>query len=237
MAVALGDGIALHVVHFFAARDLIWLEDFEAAQARLEACIALQEETGAHGLLASAPILARGWCDLHQGDAEGGLARIEGGLAGWPYRGFRASYLGELAAAQARCGRAVDRLAEFQASIAVPEENGPLNRGRVYRLYGDVLATLSEPALEKAEEAYRKAIRVCEAHGDRVDGLAASIALAEVLADTERRAEGRAALRKAYEAFTEGHTAPLLQRAKAVLAGASTESVGMGRPETRNPVP
>jgi len=71
--------------------------------------------------------------------------------------------------------------------------------------------------LEQAEAGFREAIDLARSMGARAWELRATMSLARLLRDTDRREEARTTLGEIYNWFTEGFDTADLKNAKALL--------------------
>ena len=87
----------------------------------------------------------------------------------------------------------------------------------VHRIKGELTLLQSKDA-SAAEQSFTKAIEVARRQRAKSLELRATISLARLLRDTDRRGEARATLAKIYNQFTEGLNTPDLKEAKSLLA-------------------
>jgi class 3 adenylate cyclase len=85
------------------------------------------------------------------------------------------------------------------------------------RLKGELLIAKDTTTAAPVEECYRKAIQVARKQDAKSWELRASVSLARLLRDTNRRDEARATLTEIYDWFTEGFDTADLKNAKALL--------------------
>ena len=85
------------------------------------------------------------------------------------------------------------------------------------RLKGELLLRQGRSRQSAAESAFRTAIEVARAQQARWWELRATVSLARLLCDTNRRDEARAMLAEIYNWFTEGFDTADLKDAKALL--------------------
>jgi len=90
-----------------------------------------------------------------------------------------------------------------------------LNRPETLRLRGQLRLKLGQ--LEQAEAGFREAIDLARSMGARAWELRATMSLARLLRDTDRREEARTTLGEIYNWFTEGFDTADLKNAKALL--------------------
>jgi tetratricopeptide (TPR) repeat protein len=119
-----------------------------------------------------------------------------------------------LAQTQALNGNLVDALRTIGAALkANPEEL--YVRPETYRVRGELRLKRGERG--KAEADFREAISIARRMGAKSWELRATSSLAQLLRDTNRRAEARAMLSEIYNWFTEGFDTADLKAAKALL--------------------
>ena len=87
----------------------------------------------------------------------------------------------------------------------------------VHRIKGELTLLQSKDA-SAAEQSFTKAIEIARRQRAKSLELRATISLARLLRDTDRRGEARATLAKIYNQFTEGLNTPDLKEAKSLLA-------------------
>lgn len=93
----------------------------------------------------------------------------------------------------------------------------PLCRAELDRLKGE-LTLLKDPRREaEAESSFRQAIEVARHQSTRLFQLRATMSLARLLIDTDRRDEARTVLADIFGWFTEGLDTPDLKDARALL--------------------
>jgi class 3 adenylate cyclase/tetratricopeptide (TPR) repeat protein len=105
-------------------------------------------------------------------------------------------------------------LATVEESLGQPQRDAD---AELYRLRGELLLASVSPDEAQAERSFRKAIQVARGQTARFYELRASISLARLLRETNRRDEARAMLLDIYGWFTEGFDTADLKDAKALL--------------------
>jgi tetratricopeptide (TPR) repeat protein len=188
----------------------------EAAHEVAQAEIALAEEHGFRDHLNSARAL-RGWAISEFGDTEQGIAELEPVAALGPsVFQMRASEM--LAQAYARVGRSDRALAVIDADLAVFRKSGTrFYEAERHRLKGEATLIRDSSATDDAEACFRKAIEIARGQSAKWWELRATVSLARLLRNTNRRDEGRAMLAEIYNWFTEGFDTADLKDAKALL--------------------
>jgi predicted ATPase len=153
------------------------------------------------------------------GQGQEGLSLITQGIAGLRATGAVAgmpSALMNLAFAYARLGQPVDGLnclAEAAQIIETIDER--LTEATLHSLRGVLLNATGDPSA--AERSYHQAIAVAKLQSAKLLELRASISLARLWYQQDRRGEARDLLATIYGWFTEGFDAPILKEAKALL--------------------
>jgi predicted ATPase len=123
-----------------------------------------------------------------------------------------------LARVYARLGRTDDALATINEELARFERWGAhVGEPELYRLKGEVILRSDPSAAVEAETYCRKAIEIARGHSAKWFELRATVGLARLLRDTNRRDEARAMLSEIYKWFTEGFDTADLKDAKALL--------------------
>src|SRR5262249_16433359 len=87
----------------------------------------------------------------------------------------------------------------------------------LYRLKGELLLMQGAPNAAEAEHLLRAAIEIARRQSGRALELRATVSLARLLRDTNRRGEAHAMLADIYNWFTEGFDTADLKDAKALL--------------------
>jgi predicted ATPase len=109
-------------------------------------------------------------------------------------------------------------LALIAQSVELVEKNQVRYvESEVHRIKGE-LTLLQAKDASAAEQSFMKAIEAAGMQRAKSLGLRASISLARLLGDTDRRDEARATLTGIYNQFTEGLNTPDLKEAKSLLA-------------------
>jgi predicted ATPase len=162
-----------------------------------------------------------GWAILEQGLGEQGLEKMAesiafhesiGGTPGTPWR------RGELAEGYAKNGGLNDAREELRRAVEAADQSGQHFFDAELRRIGGEIALRSDPPDKMAAERYfREAISVANLQEARWWQLRATMSLARLLRDTNRRDEARAMLAEIYNWFTEGFDTADLKDAKALL--------------------
>ena len=155
------------------------------------------------------------------GQVSEGLVEMTIGIAGCQQlRGVpRLQYLIALhAEATARAGRVEDALTSLSEALTHVEQTGEqVDYAEMLRLRGELLLMRDRAATAEAENSFRAALEVARAQEAKWWELRATVSLAQLLRDTNRREEGRAMLMDIYTWFTEGFDTTDFKEAKALL--------------------
>jgi class 3 adenylate cyclase/tetratricopeptide (TPR) repeat protein len=199
----------------FAAMIRIQRREPESVRALAEALIAFAEKHGLRERLAEGRSL-RGWAMVELGQTEQGLAELEaGGTSSIGVSLFRTESLIEVYLRMAGAEQAVNRLDEELSRF---ERSGAhLHEPELQRLKGEAILMRDSSATAEAEACFRKAIEIATGQSAKWWELRATVSLARLLRDTDRRDEARAMLAQIYNWFTEGFDTADLKDAKALL--------------------
>ena len=137
-----------------------------AAQQAAERAQAI---AGTYGfpLFAAIAGVFRGWSLSEAGEPEHGVSAIEENLARLDATGarmMRDCFLGLLAEAHHRAGRAEDALASIDQALA-QVDTGPFYEAELHRLRGELLLTANPNQARDAEESLRRAVAVARTQG------------------------------------------------------------------------
>jgi class 3 adenylate cyclase/tetratricopeptide (TPR) repeat protein len=189
----------------------------EAARELAEAAIALAEESG-FGIWRAFGGMERGWALAESGQVEKGIEELEAN-APVPHRSSflvpQRSFL--LAQFYIRLGRADRALKLLDETLAGVEVTGKDYRAGLHKLKGEAILMRDSSATAESEKCFRKAIEIARGQSARWWELRATVSLARLLRDTNRREEARAMLSEIYNWFTEGFDTADLKDAKALL--------------------
>jgi serine phosphatase RsbU (regulator of sigma subunit) len=170
-------------------------------------------------LYSAAGILLRGRLDEGLALLQRGLDayRATGACLGLPY------YLSLLGEAFTQAGRFDDARGAFEDALALVEKNDErFQEAELHRLRGELL--LAEANDEAAaEESFRRALETARSQKSRAWELRATLSLARLWRQQGRRHEAFTALTTAFDSFTEGHAAPDLMDAAALLKDLGNE--------------
>jgi class 3 adenylate cyclase/predicted ATPase len=166
--------------------------------------------------------MIQGWALAEQGHPAEAIAQIEQGLREWKAMGQElecSHFLGLLAEAHARAGRPDEGLAILAEALSVAHRIGEgLWEAELYRLRGELLLATDSPSrLVAADESFQKAISAARARGAKAQELRATISLARLWQQRDRRDEARQALAEIYRWFAEGLDTRDLTEARTLL--------------------
>jgi predicted ATPase len=196
--------------------------DVETAQELAEACIAHSSEHRFPFWLLVGN-MCHGWTLAQQGQAEKGIAELEGGLSQYRAMGGAASQshlsamLGEAYGRSGQVQKGLSILAEALAIVDRTEER--YFEAEIHRLKGALQHRRGQQA--DAEASFQKAIAVARQQGARSWELRATMSLCRLWEQQGKREEARRKLAKIYGWFSEGFDTPDLSDARALLASLS----------------
>ena len=163
--------------------------------------------------------LVRGWALAATGHVSEGVAELRAGLAARDaIREFGAQphYKGWLAEACGRIGRVEEGL-ELIASVLDREHEILVYEPELHMVRASLLLVRDPTATEEASNCMRTALEIAKGHGSKSWELRATLGLARLLRDTNRREEAGSMLADIYGWFTEGFDTADLKDAKALL--------------------
>jgi class 3 adenylate cyclase/tetratricopeptide (TPR) repeat protein len=187
-----------------------------------EEAIAITTENGFTEWIGQAR-LYQGWALAELGQLDVGVTEMQAAVAGfrqvlggttiWPQY-----TIALLANGYARMGRVEEALIMLNDALIRIEETGEKGaKAEILRLKGEVLLMGDRSATAEAEKCFRAALEVARAQEAKWWQLRASVSLARLLRDTNRRDEARTILDEIYNWFTEGFDLLDLKEAKALL--------------------
>ncbi len=192
----------------------------DIARAHCEEAIALSEENGFAEWLPWGRFI-NGWALFDFGQVIEGLAEMDAGITGFRRLGGvpRLQYLIAVrAGAIARIGRVDEALTILNETLAYIGRSGDnAEHAEMLRLKGEVVLMHDRSASAEAEKCFREALEVARRQEAKWWELRATVSLARVLGDIDRRDEARAILAKIYNWFKEGFDLLDLKEAKALL--------------------
>jgi predicted ATPase/class 3 adenylate cyclase len=210
LAYALGCAAVLH--------QLRW--EWQAAQERAEAAIALSREQGFTLWLAMGTIL-RGRALTAQGQQAEGMALMRQGLAAYRATGTAVAqsyFLALLAEAYGKGGKAEEGLSRLAEALTAVDQHGErFYEAELCRLKGELLLTASAAQHAEAQACFQQALAVARRQEAKSWELRAAMSLSRLLQQQGKRAEAHELMVPIYGWFTEGFDTTDLQEAKALL--------------------
>jgi predicted ATPase len=193
------------------------------AQVVVESAESLIKRSAEHGItdwLDWATCL-RGWAMAALGDHEEEIAQIRESLAALGAKGagvWRPYFLCMLAEAYMETGRVDQGLSTLTEALnAADKHEERQHEAQIYRLKGDLLLRQASSNAAEAQQCFERAIEVARRQSAKSLELRATVSLARLLAEQERRDEARTMLADIYSWFTEGFDTADLKDAKALL--------------------
>jgi class 3 adenylate cyclase/tetratricopeptide (TPR) repeat protein/ribosomal protein L40E len=162
----------------------------------------------------------QGWTLTAAGRAEEGIAEMRRGVSDPRFAAtvMRALLSVTLAETCGKNGRAQEGLDLVAKDLATAEQTGlRATEAELHRLKGELLLIKNVRQMVEAERYLRTAIDIAHRQGARLFELRATVSLARLLRNTNRRAEANNILAEIYNWFTEGFDLPDLREAKALL--------------------
>jgi class 3 adenylate cyclase/predicted ATPase len=226
-------------------------------QKQAEAAMTLAAEHGFAMELAWGTIF-HGLALAEQGQQQEGIAQIREGLAAWQATGgevFRPGWIAQLAEVYGQIGKTVEGLALLADALGMVNKTGErLHEAELYRLKGELTLQAAnqkskgkgqkakietnprsltpDPQGEgEAEACFLKAIDISRKQQAKSLELRATMSLARLWQQQDKRDEARQMLSEVYGWFTEGFDTKDLQEAKALLK--ELEGTGIQRQSER----
>jgi DNA-binding winged helix-turn-helix (wHTH) protein/predicted ATPase len=170
--------------------------------------------------------ILRGWARAKRGDFSGGIDEIRRGLKTYEeigiehLRPFSLVLLAEAYGEAAEIVTSLDLLAEARTIVEATGER--FLEPELYRLKGEMTLRLADARSsidfeDQALESFHRAIMIARDQGTKSLELRATISLACLLRDSDRRPEAYSVLSAIYNWFTEGFETRDLVAAKALL--------------------
>ena len=192
----------------------------EKAQAAGDEQIAIATEQG-FAFWHATGTLYRGAGLVLQSDVEGGLSLLVEGLEAYRATGAELAlpyYLSVLGDGYTRAGRFEEALTALDEGLSIVEKNDDrFAEAELHRLRGELLLAESHERFGEAEECFARAIDSARRQQGKAWELRATMSMARLWKERDRRNEARAALSVAYAHFAGGWTTPDLSDAKALL--------------------
>ena len=131
---------------------------------------------------------------------------------------WRTYNMAQLAEAYGAAGRTSDGLEATAEALGLVQQNGETWwEAEIHRLHGELLLKQNRAKSAEAQVSLKRAIEIGHKQGAKSLELRATVSLARLLRDTNRRDEARAMLADIYNWFTEGFDTADLKDAKALL--------------------
>ena len=197
-----------------------WRREARAARETAERLMALSTEHGFIFWLAVANIL-HGWAMAEQGRNQEAIAQIQEGLAALRAAGAeveRPENLSLLAEACTKTDRLDDGLSALTEALAAADKHeNHYYEAETHRLKGELLLRQVNAVALEAQNCFQQAIDIARKHSAKSWELRATMSLARLLAQQDKRDEARTMLAEIYGWFTEGFDTADLKDAKALL--------------------
>ena len=220
IAQTLSDPLSLALAQTFAGALRQYRREAREAQRHAETTIALCLENGLPNYFDYSTILS-GWVMVHHGDNQAGTEQIRKGLAALHESGaeFRKPYFLCLLADACLGAHHYDQgLIALEEAIAAADKNHDhSHEPDIHRLEGELLLRRDSSNASQAQTCFERAIEVARKQSAKSLELRATMSLAQLLRDTNRRDEARTILTEIYNWFTEGFDTADLKDAKALL--------------------
>jgi predicted ATPase/DNA-binding winged helix-turn-helix (wHTH) protein len=162
----------------------------------------------------------RGWAIGQQGCSKEGVAQQREGLAAFSATEalLRPYFLCLLAETCTETGRFNDGLNALTEALAAADEHDlRFYEAETHRLKGELLSKQDGSNAAEAQSCFKRAIEIARIQSAKSLELRATMSLARLLRNTDRRDKARAMLAEIYNWFTEGFDTADLKEAKALL--------------------
>lgn len=193
--------------------------DVAATQKRAEAAIAISTEHGFALFLAEA-IIYRGWALVNQGNVDEGIAQIRQGMDTLQKIGVvlvLTNGLAVLAESLAKVGQIDEGLETLNEALdLVNSHEERWWESELYRLKGELLAMQGKPDAQ-IEANFQQAITIARRQSAKSLELRATVSLARLYQQQDKRAEAHQMLFEIYNWFTEGFDTVELKAARVLL--------------------
>jgi predicted ATPase len=198
-------------------------------QVLAKGAMELAEEYGL-SLWVTYGLIELGWAEAELGDAQGGIEKMQRGLADYALTGARLRlpyFLGLLADQLGKSGRVEEGLAAIAAAVTAADNTGErYSISELYRIKGEILLKSGEllrgdvsppivSAFAEARACYLEALTIAKQEEMRWWQLRAALSMAHL--DTECGRLDLADLMEIYSSLTEGYETAYVKQAKAVL--------------------
>jgi len=194
--------------------------EVQPALETAETAIIRSEEVGFPFTLLNARVV-KGWALSELGRADEGVGVIREQITA--LFGARAGILltinlSALAEASAKAGRIEEGLNAVASALDLIRGGGEsVWEAEIHRVRGELLLKQEHSNRAEAQESVEHAIEIARQQGAKLLELRATVSLARLLRDTNRRDQARAMLAEIYDWFTEGFETADLRDAKALL--------------------
>jgi adenylate cyclase len=220
LARGLNSKVIEELVHNYALHFFFLLQERDLVREHSAAQVALATESGSLFMRAVGEFYL-GWLDSVERDRPEVLEGMQRALADFRATGAlvtMSSMLSLIAQAQARFGRYSEASVTIGETLTFIEETGERQyQAEAHRIKGELLLAQNLSAVTQAEESLRTAIAIASRQNAKSWELRATISLARLLRDSNRRDEARTMLAEIYNWFTEGFDTSDLKDAKALL--------------------
>lgn len=223
LATALSHAESLVIAHYFATHVHQLRGEVAAVRTSAETVIALAGKYELQVWLAFG-LIHHGWARAEQAETEEGIDEIRRGLATYEATGaklWRAHFLGLLALALARGGRATEGMAAVTEALALVRGTGEnYCLAELNRLAGELLL-LNGGSLTDAEEWFKQSLAVAREQRARSLELRAATSLGRLRQLQGRHDEAGRLVRDTLASFEEGFDTVDLRAAAALVSGRS----------------
>jgi tetratricopeptide (TPR) repeat protein len=220
LAIETGSKTVMEEVHNFATYVYVFRREPERLRERANATLELSADLG-NPFRGAMSEISLGWADVTAGDVEVGIARMRRYGMELKAAGSEAMmdyWLAAIASALATLERFDEGLGTIQEAFPIIEKTGGrCNEAEVHRLKGELLLAQQLSNIAQAEQSFRIAIEIAREQKAKSWELRATMSLARLLRDSNRRDEARAMLTDIHSWFTEGFDTADLKDAKALL--------------------
>ena len=209
-----------------------WRRESQAMHELEEEALPLDTDHGFEFML-TAGIVHRGWLLFEGGQGDGGLARMQEGLARHRAIGAGAlvpAFLAFTAEAYRRLGRPAEGLAAITEALTALPSGLHYWEAELHRLSGELQRELdvSPQGDAAAESELLRAIEIARRQGARSLELRASTSLGRLWGEQGKLREAQALLSGIHDWFTEGFESGDLREARALLEELTTRAEGSG---------
>jgi predicted ATPase len=174
-------------------------------------------EEGGFATVVALNRVCRGWVATMQGESDRGIAMIRNAIAdSHPLIfTFHSSILAQACLQGGRYQEALDAVAAGRTHAERTGEH--YAEPEIERIAGEALALMGGENAAEAEQCMRRAIAIASEQGAKLWELRATVSLARLLRDSNRRDLTRTTLAEIYDWFTEGFDTADLEDAKSLL--------------------